>query len=581
VKKPWLLLLPSFVFSAVAFAATTPGLFFEAGKNNLEILAQRFEYNLMDDDRLRIGDLLIDSNYVTFHLEPSATEKDHYQLRFTWPAGLLKEGDLSIKDSTGKAIFTASLDKKNIRLLKTKANTTDPTLRTEVASFLVPNVGPELFENIKYQPFVEFCIYKVTAETKVYLCSKELYLSTKSGTAQIKPRTTSKKAAFVEINNKPVGNQGLIYLNKKSEPVAFRARTQSGAFLEIETHRNEFDFKDVVQANKNENFLLTASGNDPIAGEKVTRLSSGDWQIELEKERPQVYLKAEGDVPVKQEFFVKGPLPSESLRPQLKADALTKSYSSEVTLQGQTPNGVQVSTVEKADHAELANNNGTFSWKVKHLTRGQTERRYLSVTDGKNQGVVGHDFYRARPYAIYLDASYFAPSSVGYLHGGAQWWLESFGFHWGLGVERLQHLNTKSGHPSFDLTTGEILWRADSGFYLEDASWGLVLPYQNVSLGDTSMGTVGFGGFWLAKNQSKELSKYWTWSELKLRYFFGSSGSSVKLNSGIDFSATAMLKLSNEWYLRYGLGLMDYQFDPSQDDQKTQVNFNVGVLWNF
>ncbi|MEN0058316.1 MAG: hypothetical protein AAGB31_05740 [Bdellovibrio sp.] len=598
MKKSLCLFLPLILgmtgFAAFAQSPRASGrlrpLSFQADKNGLQVLPQRFEYSLMDEDRLKVGDILIDTTQVIFQVEPSQ-KKGLYKLSFSWPAGLLKEGQLAIKNNSGKAVFNALLNQKNVQITASTAagNSDDESpLRSEIATYTVENVEAGLIEDMKYFPFMVFCINRESDNTRLYLCSKELYLGSQQGQMSVKSRASSKKTAQVEINGKVVGNQGLIYLNDRTENVAFKAQMQTGAFLEIETRKKDVDFKDAVFSADGENIILTASGAEPVDESKVQKISEEEWQISLPKSRPLIYLKGEGDIPMRQEFYIRKPLPSEKDRPFVSARSSTRTYASRLKFLGVTPEGVRVSLPEDEKEAELENSKkNQFSWTVHNIRAGQASRRYLKVQTGNGEYTAGYDLFRGRPFLLAAQAVYHSPSALAYGSLELQWWMEHFlglnsdwtRFHWGLSVEHSQHLTEKSDITEFDTTTLQLLWRAREGFHLVDATWGLTLPVQMIRSESASAMAYGLGAFWMQK-PSSWLKSMMTWYELKAQFFAGSSGD-FKLASAYQAQALAYWNFTDSWALRYGLEVSDYKFDPAATKEETQVGARLGLAISF
>lgn len=564
-------------------------MYFQADKNNLQVLPQRFEYTLLDEDRLKVGDILIDTTQVTFQIEPSPQKKGTYSIRFTWPAGLIKGGELSIKNNSGKAVFSALLSKENLKISQGTTQQEEENLRSDTATLAIDNVEASLVDDMKYFPFMVFCIYQQSDETRLYLCSKELYLSSQQGQMIVKSRSSTKKAAQIEINGKVVGNQGIIYLNDRSENVAFKAQTQTGAFLEIETRKKDVDFKDVVVSDDGEKIILTASGAEPVDESKVKKVSETEWQISLPLSRPVLFLKGDGDIPMRQEFYVRGPLPHEKNRPYLSAKSASRTYASKLTFSGVSPEGVQMKIPEKDTDSQFeALKKNQFTWSVRNIPAGVETRRYLSVSSDGQNFLAGYDVFRGQPFGLGLGVHYQTPSGIAFGTLDFQWWIENFlfvnsswsRFHWGVAVERQQHLTEKDDVAKVDLTTIELLWRAKEGFNLIDETWGLSVPLQMVQGENDSAMAYGVGGFWI-KKPGRWLKPFMQWSELKLQYYAGSSGSDFKVKSAYVLKAQAYRQFSSQWYLRYGLDFSDYKFDPSAEKEESQIGVSAGVFWKF
>lgn len=564
-------------------------LYFQADKNNLQVLPQRFEYTLLDEDRLKVGDILIDTTQVTFQVEPSTQKKGAYSIRFTWPAGLINEGELAIKNNSGKAIFNTLLTKNNLKISQGATLQEEESLRSEIATFSIDDVDASLVDDMKYFPFMVFCIYRESEETRLYLCSKELYLSSQQGQMVVKARSSTKKSAQVEINGKVVGNQGIIYLNDRSENVVFKAQTQTGAFLEIETRKKDVDFKDVVVSEDGEKIILTASGAEPVDESKVKKVSETDWQIALPKSRPVLYLKGDGDIPMRQEFYVRGTLPREKNRPYLSAKSVSRTYASSLSFSGVSPEGVQVKIPEKDKDSQLEpTKKNQFLWTMGNIPAGVETRRYLSVSSDGHDFLVGYDVFRGQPFGLGLGAHYLTPSGIAFGTVEFQWWIENFlfinanwsRFRWGLALERQQHLTEKDDIAKVDFTTVELLWRAKEGFNLTDETWGLSVPLQMIQGKSESMTAYGLGAFWI-KRPGRWMKPFMHWSELKFQYFAGSTGTDFKLKSAYVLKGQAYWQFSSQWYLRYGLDFSDYKYDPAAGKEESQIGVNAGVFWKF
>ena len=194
------------VFQQSLWAQTKPAaLMFEAKKNNVQVLPQRFEYSVFDDGTLKIGDIVINPSDVFFNLSTDP-ETQKIQLNFRWPAALLTDGEIAIKNAVGKAVWSQSFTKPQIQIKKTSEDK-NSSLRNESALLSIALDDEQLLNELKFSPFINFCVYRESDETKIYLCSQELYFSLKDSPANILPRQNPLKTAQAEINGKTVGQQ--------------------------------------------------------------------------------------------------------------------------------------------------------------------------------------------------------------------------------------------------------------------------------------------------------------------------------------------------------------------------------------
>lgn len=562
-------------------------LYFQADKNNLQVLPQRFEYTLLDQNRLKVGNILIDTTEIQFQIERTNDKKNPYAIRFQWPAGLIKEGQLAIKNNSGKAIFNRNIQSSDLKL--SGATTNEDGLIVETASLTFSDVDASMIDDMKYFPFMTFCIFKESYETRLYLCSKELYLSSQGGAMVIKSRDSIKRNANIDINGKVVGNQGIIYLNDRNENVAFKAHTQTGAFLEIETRMKDVDFKDVVLSPDGKRIILTASGAKPFDTRNVKIFSEDEWQITLPRSRPVLFLKGEGDIPMRQEFFIRGVLPREGNRIFVSPRSPSRTYSSSLRLTGVTPKGIEASTLPNETTAALKKTKGQqFQWNIHDIPSGVNSRHYLLSKHGDEAFTVGYDVFRGRPFVFDLKANYQTPSATGYASLGLQWWIENMlgldadwaRFHWGLSVRYASQIMKNDEAPEFDKINFELLWRAQEGFYFVDSTWGLYLPVEMLQGSDSSLMAYGAGFFMHTKTQNPMWRKWVTWSELKAQYLFAGSGD-VELSSAYNLGWTAYKNISSNWYFSYGAFIEDYKFDPAAPKEEMQIGAELGLRATF
>jgi hypothetical protein len=562
-------------------------LFFQADKNNIQVLPQRFEFNLLDEDNIKIGDILIDSQTFGFQISPSLKHPGKYRARFVWPSSLLKDGSLLLKDNTGKAVWTLNFNRKKLRLVKDPrdAKQAGKSARTQLAEIIVEQMNPVLIEDMKYFPFMSLCISRTNLDTKIYLCSKEVYLTTKDNRLFISSRSKGKRTPFVEINGKTVGLQGTIFLNNENENIGFRAMTPSGAILEVETRMKPVDFKDVVtSANKKEN-ILTASGTEPVNEDKVKRLNNEDWQISLDPQRPILYLKGEGDIPMRQEFYVKGEVPADVARPYLATDSVNRIYKSEVTLEATAAPQTQLSSTSDAESVEKVDGS-RYRWNIRGIPAGETSRHYLRVSHDKSSYVAGYDIFRDFAFEANASASLWLQTSQVYADATLSWWIENFmtssaswsRLHWGALLKQSVLFSKKTGEANANMTHLELLWRANSGFHFQDPTWGLILPVEMIQATGLSTTTFGVGAFYSDKAPKKYL-KYLNWYDVKFNYLLGGSGGTVKLKSALQLSAQAYLFVDKRFSWTYGAGLTQYSFDPGT--AKMQVQIQGGANYKF
>jgi hypothetical protein len=572
-------------------------LFFPVDRNNIKILPQRFEYNLIAEDQIKIGDILIDYTSFGFQISPSVNFSGKYRARFVWPSGLLQDGSLLLKDNTGKAIWTTNFNQNNIHLTKPKLNEQDiaqnKDLRNQLAEIIVDQLSPDLIEDMKYFPFMKFCISSASQDTHIYVCSKEVYLTSKDNRLTIKARSQDKRTPFFEINGKSVGSQGIILLNSENENIGFRAMTQSGALLEVETRMKSVDFKDAVLSDDKKELVLTASGAEPVNADQIKRISDTEWQMNLDASRPVFYLKGEGNIPMRQEFYIQGEIPLETARPTLEKDTFNHIYKSEISLRGHFAPGTSVSSNTPDEKVEKTGSNG-YIWHLTGIPAGETSRHYLRVSQNQNSFLAAYDIHRDFPFEARLLGSYCTPAGQLSADIYADWWLENFmgsaapwaRQHWGVNFKDSVILTKKDGEANINIAHLELLWRANPGFHFQNKTWGLSLPYEMIQTTGANVSSFGIGIFYrdqVQKSPQKPYQRYLHRYDLKFNYFIGGSSGDTKLKNAMQLNALGHYDVNKHLSWNYGLGISQYSFDSGIADpsSKMQIKIIGGASYRF
>ncbi len=566
--------------SALAGPQKSKNLVFQADRNGAQALPQKFEYTLMDAERIRIGDILIDSSTFNFQLIRSGNS-ENYRIKFVWPAAMLSQGQLILMNNNGKALWRNTITEKQIKI--TPITTEFTQLRAELAEFTSDFVDSEVLNTMKTLPFINFCISATSDRTKIYLCSRELYVSSADKEIIVKDRLSTAKKASVEINGNPVGPQGIVVLNDINQNILFRSTAESGAYLEIETRRKEVDFKDLVLSENGETLILTASGTEPADSSKVKILGENLWQIEIPTHRPVIYLKGGGGIPMRQEFFIKGDVPKEILRPLLAGAAPDKTFSSSITLQGTFPTGTRLRSLNAKDLLRSRNKN-SFTWELRDLPQGINSSHYLNISADSKNYVARYDIYRGSPYIFQGGLQYQSPSGVAIGNLKLQWWLQKFisEFNWGLEVDENIHLTNKTGFPQYDETRLELLYRFNPGLPLQDGTWGLGLPVAFVKGMDVSSTAFGLS-IWDFRASPDFFPRWIQWYQTKLSYLSGNATdtNNFKLVSWIELETIFYTPISHKSWLTFGPHYRMLTWNPVPVEPTNQFVLDVGYLINF
>lgn len=559
-------------------------LFFPAQRNQVQVLPQRFEFQRLAEDRLKIGNILLDSSQIRFDFLSRGSDK---HLVFFWPWGLLADGELSLLDQTGISLWSTKISSRE---LQKKEPSGDQKGGEALALFTSPPLDSALVESLKYKAFVRFCLVRSRAETYLRLCSAELYVSSAGSALEVKQRQRKKPQGSIVINGNSVGNQGVLSLNDSSQLMFFQAEMGPGSFLEVETRAKAVDFFDVVKNTSPpegvETLRLSGRGAMPAQEEGVDVFEDGSWSVVLPTDRPLLYLQGEGGIPLRQEFYVRGPLPEESYRPRLKFHKLG-TYSSNLEREGLKSSKARVGTASK-QNLLIEKNPKEFKWQVRTPAHGRQQRYFLGVIPADRPQprpvwYAGQDFKKARPGRVELETRASLPWARGGIQARAQWWLEDvfgLGTHqWGSELAYEFPATQKANSFKLSSMALSVFWKWRPSLEGEEDTEALKFSYNRLTASSESLSGFGLGYFKAFDNNFLWIERF-PKSRIELESLLPASSSQLKL--GLSFFAKYRLEApwrflgpKGSWYI--GGGLAQWSLRSSLESSPSNPGFNVEV----
>ncbi len=554
-----------------------PTLNFLAEKNGVRVLPQKFEYAVIDTEHLQIGDVLVDMRVLDIHAIKLPGE-EHFRIKMSWPGNLIPNGQVSLRNSVRKTIWSENIDESRLQLKGSGRS----NVRDQVATYTSEPVEDQLIDELKVQPFL--------------LCSKDLYLS---GTNILfRPRQLDPGPSSVEINGKEVSAQGVILLSSDKDAVSLRGQTPFGATLDIDTKRNAIEFVDVVALPGGENLRLTAVGADPVEEKKVKRLPfAKTWQVDLPVDRPFIYLKGHGGVALRQDFLVESQLPVESERPKLKFRPVKKTYIDKVSVEIVPPPGGEVGKVADKDTIENLKNKN-LRWTLTQFETGQSNRRFLKVSKGNSERFVyldvdrgtGHEARLGVLYKLSLKdsaggaspPSHFAPYLS--LNLSVGWWFEEpfkgewARLHWGSYFKYQTSFIKKTGESNKADMSADLRYRIQPGLFRSDPAWGLLGNVYHLQLGTDSADMLGAGGF--GSFSVRDLLPWFETFEVEGFYALAGLGS-AKPSGSFKLEGDFFIKHKQRLYSYYGLEFENWEIATSTTLKSQLLRLRAGLNWTF
>jgi len=362
IKISGLLVLEFCVLLSGSPAFSRTQLAFPPEKNNVLTLPQKFEYSLRDSYKLLLGHRIIDTSLLSFGI---LKENSDLQIVLTWPSQIFEKAHLRILNPTGVAVWSDEAD----------ASQSSKTLSSATG----------LLQQLSGLSFFRFCVGYHEQTTGIEICSPELVLKGSGQLLRAESRQ-ARRTPLITINGRRVTPHGIVFWNDAKESLSFRAIALSGAEFRLDTRRIFLDFLDAVQVDE-ENFLLTVKGPPPLAPTVYKPLEDGTWSIALKKERPRFYVAGEGKVPLRQEFVVQFPLPTEKHRLHIAPESPKRTYAPSVEIRGHLG---ELGDLQSQEGSETAVAGRNFSWFLKNIPQGQEKQVYLQIRDEDRTYTAAH-----------------------------------------------------------------------------------------------------------------------------------------------------------------------------------------------
>lgn len=545
-------------------------LLFPLEQNYIKIFPQQFEYQLIDKNKFTVGDVLFDAAEMAFQLIKGKTTTLLY---FQWPVGFLSEGDLVIKDPSGKAIWIQKIDRKKLNSKDSK-NKGKIQKRSDLASFQTTQNVDALVSQLKKLPFFRFCINREEPLTKVYLCSKDLFIIPTNRGLRIGARDSFRPESFVEINGRAVDPQGIIFLNAPKEFVSLRALLLSGATLEIDTRMKPVSFVNISEdPNDSQLIKIQASGALPARNEDdFKKLGPESWEISLPKSRPSLYLQGEGGIPLRQEFLINGPLRPSDLKITLNSIPSKISYKDNYTLNVIPSDGVSISPVDRS--SKVLKEDKLYKWTLGALEKNKKNTRLLKATTESGSFYAQYEIERAPAFESVLSMSVPLWSDFYLMH----WLNDRYGLHFSL-HQQMQKSSPEDLSQS-SISTG-LLYRLKPGMNLRDLSPQIGLSLGMLTIDHTSSPYVS-AKFVYQTDVPKGLMQFSDILESHLSLGLATLNTDLKLSSIYRLDLKLKTKMHDTLYYEYGFFLNQTAVLLNNIERKKQsIHIQGGIGWLF
>jgi hypothetical protein len=200
------------------------------------------------------------------------------RIRFTWPKGVLSDGDFIALDSAKKFLFKF---KSNDIKLNSKSGLYQSHLDFDTEDFKV----------LRTIPFFSLCIQKIVTEGTLRICTQEYFVKSLGKTVKLQSRSEIQTNPSVEINGNVAGPQGEILLSAENS-INLKFLSTQKSFIELDLVAPKFDILEVT-ALDSENYKVKARGSLPV-NTKVDFIdkNTSTWSTSVPKAAASLYIRS-------------------------------------------------------------------------------------------------------------------------------------------------------------------------------------------------------------------------------------------------------------------------------------------------
>lgn len=543
------LIICSTLVSPIAKAETTEksvSILFPLEKSNVHSQAQKFEYQILSDGKIKLGNTLIDQRRFSLKILRGANK---YYLAAQWPAAAISDGSLVLKDNTGKLIWNQPLKSSRLKITRQE----EQGLKADYGTAARLPIDNAAIQQMQVIPFFRFCVQKDEAPSTASICSAEYFYRRGQGLQRRKRAPTE---TYVEVNGQIVSGAGSVYLQSTKQTLSLRAVMSSGWLLEVFTRMKEIDFKDFTLSNDEQKLMVTASGSEPVDSKTIVKRGLVGWTVAVDAKQPYLYVRGEGDIPLRQEFNIQGPLRKNDMQYIWSEIPDAKTYSSSVSGTLKTPKNVELLPIDENSKLERQSDS-EWTWSLENLERGKN-RRYIKVSQSGKELFGAWDTYRGRPFEASLKI--YAPWL--WMEGQFnQYFTQRFG--WSATYD-FYVMKKDASEPRLSFLAADFIYRLEPGMLGEDPSPLLKVGVISFNVDGTSVLALTAGGEYNFSSPSL-YSEYFSMTSLRGRLGLLST-SDVKLGQAWDIEIAAQRPWRTyQWEV--GLRLQSFKFKDSVGDQ--------------
>lgn len=569
---------------------------FDFFKSGGKLLPAKFIYSVSNKG-LKIGPILFREKHLSLKIQKREKKDD---LIITWPGYLPINGKILVyKSKANQVIFEKAFDKWDLgdELKKVRLRSKNPNNRDHYFKWQENDIDSDIIKKLKESEQVKLCVKFVGVGYRHSFCS-EKSVSTNSN-KEILFEEITRQTDEVFVDDKSQRPNGIIVVGFENEKLKFKANLANGMSVELLTKPLMFQIIDSTKTLEGE-LHIKATGATPFE-DRAKIFEDGSWEATIKNFK--LWVSGAGEIPFYQEFFVNQPLPVATEKLRIYPRSFLNTYANDTMIYGTSPPPAKITSVDgSANKYERS----YYTWYVDRLKKGEVNKRNIGITYGDRnyQGIV--DVYRGYQLEIGARLSGVAVVQNQELllisdfvmsfwsetfFGSKNYWIGQQ--RWGLKAKYFRGLTKVNLLEQFTVTHLDIAYRLVPGIWERDATVGLLLSYQSVTLNADTVPMLGGGAFW-ARSMPYFFDKLFNiipwfrhpkWVDAEVIYYLASSDTKYKLGTNFLVNFHGKMLMTPRFFIEGGASMRQTNYAVVGSGQ-TPLNASfltgtLGVGYNF
>lgn len=376
------------VYSSQSAPNSASTLYFLATEDQVKLLDQKLEYHVLDKTSMQIGNMVISTNNVKLMIDAKEN------LIAVGPQQLMIGSTLIIKDPLGKALWSrtinsaAELQEDLLKDLQTNKK------NTETGKYILDKIE-DFNEQLKSNSIFSFCIFNETKNNRIQICTPTYALTYNNRKWTLSIPETSKNENTVIVNGVEVNEHGIIQFDKTVQSVALAINLKSGLFVEIKAVPIDLEVLDLSYDETLDEVQLKLREKNPETKNSLP------WITKIQLKNPSLYIEAYGQIPLKQELRInKDLLPKSKERPNVEYN-ISKTYSSNVTLNFKAQPNFKLKPATKGDQTKKAG--AKIEWRLNNIKTGLIKPHFLDIEWNQIKFIGAYEVERVPSWLVTLE----------------------------------------------------------------------------------------------------------------------------------------------------------------------------------